>query len=622
MRRRSTVLLVAMVMVGLLGTTLAVAGLRRGDHARTAQALAEQRRTVEQIVSAEIRRYGFALSDVAVAMGAQADLHAFDFTTVTAPITRSRLPGATGISYVVPARTDQVPAVQAWWHSHGAPGLRLQPVSGHAEHFLVVMSRPLDSATGAPGRDLAPATAATDALTLARTSRQVAASRPYRFLRDADLPPDQQQLSTLLAAPVYSTSLQAGDRGTLRGWIVLGLRGGDFLRDSIGVVARDTVAVSLHDTTTDGEQIVLAAWTPTGATIEAATTASMPIAAPQRTWQLQITASNQLLPDAGLHLQTTGWIIGLLLTALLAGLTATVTTSRDRAVRRVAAATAALRDDIAHRELVEEQLRRREQELVGFAGVVAHDLRSPLARISGYADLLEEEAGPQVSADHDRYLQRLRTGTAQMSTLLDDLLDYATADNRPLTRLPVDLNAMVADIITERTTIPDGTGQPPVLIVGPLPAVSGDPSLLRQVLDNLIGNAIKYTHHGRTPHIEISAQQHPGTWRIDVCDHGIGIPEPQRATIFTPFTRAPGSEGYPGTGLGLAIVHRIIERHHGSITVTANTPHGSRFTITLPDLLTTTASRTPAVSAKLLAVDGALLSDGSGAATATGASAA
>jgi signal transduction histidine kinase len=167
--------------------------------------------------------------------------------------------------------------------------------------------------------------------------------------------------------------------------------------------------------------------------------------------------------------------------------------------------------------------------------------------------------------------------------MLDDLLDYATADNRPLTTEAVDLSGMVTDIITERTLTWTGE-QRPVIIAGPLPTVAGDPTLLRQVFDNLIGNAIKYTHHGRTPHVEITAEQNPleDVWRIEVSDHGIGIPAEQRGTVFTAFTRASGSEGYPGTGLGLAIVHRIIERHHGHIGVTGNDHGGSLFWIVLP----------------------------------------
>jgi len=342
------------------------------------------------------------------------------------------------------------------------------------------------------------------------------------------------------------------------------------------------VAVTLRDTTSDGEQIVLASWEPPGAVVDVSSTRRMAIDAQQRVWQLQVAATNRLLPDSGLHLVAAAWTTGAVITMLLALLTATLASSRDRAVRRVEQATAALRDDIARREQVEERLRRREDELVGFAGVVAHDLRGPLARISAYTDFLREEAAPGMSGEHRGFLERLRSGATRMQSLLDDLLDYATADNRPLKISPVDLSILIADVIAERNGT--ATEHPPILDVGHLPTVDGDPVLLRQVLENLIGNAVKYTRYGDAPHIEITAEPEPDStmWRIEIHDHGIGIPAEQRDSIFTAFTRATGSEGYPGTGLGLAIVHRIIERHSGHIGVTGNEHGGSVFWVLLP----------------------------------------
>jgi signal transduction histidine kinase len=179
---------------------------------------------------------------------------------------------------------------------------------------------------------------------------------------------------------------------------------------------------------------------------------------------------------------------------------------------------------------------------------------------------------------HQDFLERLYAGAQRMQVLIDDLLDYATADNRVLNTAAVDLDDLAHDVLRERLT---GSGQPAV-IVDPLPTVDGDPTLLRQVLDNLIGNALKYTRYGREPYVHLGCRPADGGWRIEVTDHGIGIPDDQRDSVFTAFTRAGGSEGYPGTGLGLAIVHRIIERHGGTVGVDANPGGGSRFWFTLP----------------------------------------
>jgi signal transduction histidine kinase len=419
---------------------------------------------------------------------------------------------------------------------------------------------------------------ATDAMTAAQDGHAVAISRAYRLLRDASLPTVQQQLSFVLAAPVYATSPNAPDSGRFRGWLLMGLRGGDFLHEVIGTVARDTVDVALYDPSF-GLTTPVATWRPAAATDTGLPAREVTVSVPQRSWELTVQPTVHLVPGSARNLDRIAWLVGLVITALLAALIRTVSTSRDRALRRVDEATVALRDDIHRREEVEHQLRQRESELVGFAGVIAHDLRSPLARITGYADFLREEAAPRLEPVHRDFLDRLYGGAERMRSLIDDLLDYATADNRDLATTSVDLRELVDDVLAERV----GDSVEPTVVIDRLPAVEGDPTLLRQVLDNLIGNALKYTKYGDDPYVRIAGvDRGTGEWRIDVVDHGIGIPEEQRETVFGAFNRADGSAGYPGTGLGLAIVQRIVERHGGTVGVAENPGGGSRFWFTVP----------------------------------------
>jgi signal transduction histidine kinase len=360
----------------------------------------------------------------------------------------------------------------------------------------------------------------------------------------------------------------------------MSLRGDDFLQDAIGRIAGDSLAVALADSST-GVVTTIGRRLP-GAGIDGSRSArTVPVPVPQRTWQVTVAPTDLALSGADLHLDLVAALAGALITALLAATAGTVITSRDRALRRVDTATAALRDDISRREAVEQQLRRREEELVGFAGVVAHDLRSPLARITGYADFLREEAASRLAPVHRDFLERLYGGAQRMQALIDDLLNYATADNQALLRTRVDLNRLVAEVIRERVSATDA-GRP-AITVWSLPTVDGDPVLLRQVVDNIIGNALKYAPAGQDPAIEITGTpRDDGGWRIEIADRGIGIPADQRSAVFTPFTRADGSQHYHGTGLGLAIVHRIVERHGGEVGVEANPGGGSRFWFTLP----------------------------------------
>ena len=569
------------VVLGMIGTLLAVLALRRTAEARLDQALDQRTTMVAATLAAEIRRYTTSLLDLAAAVGSQSRLVAREFEAITAATDQQRLPGATGVALVVPATGAQVSRVQADWRRAGSPQLRLRPAPGHAsEHLFVVLNRSFDGTGSAPGQDLAAAPEPAAALVRARAGHQVAVSAGYRLLRDAAVPAEEHQLGFVLAAPVYSTSPAASDAGQFRGWMLMVLRGGDFLQDAIGRIAGESVAVTLMDTSA-GVATPIGRRLPVTQIDRSRPPLTVRVPVPQRSWQITVAPTDRVLTGTDLPLDVVAALIGTLITGLLAALTGTVVTSRNRALRRVDAATAALRDDISRREAVEQQLRRREEELVGFAGVVAHDLRSPLARITGYADFLREEAAPRLEPVHRDFLNRLYGGAQRMQSLIDDLLDYATAENRTLLRTRVDLNRLVAEVIRDRVS---GTGeQQPAIVLWRLPTVDGDPVLLRQVVDNLIGNALKYTPAGQDPNIEITGTpQDDGGWRIEIADRGIGIPAAQRTTVFTPFTRADGSQSYHGTGLGLAIVHRIVERHGGEVGVEGNPGGGSRFWFTVP----------------------------------------
>lgn len=237
-------------------------------------------------------------------------------------------------------------------------------------------------------------------------------------------------------------------------------------------------------------------------------------------------------------------------------------------------------------------LREREADLAAFAGVVAHDLNSPLAAIDGFSELLQDELAdvvPDGSANEcHAHLGRIRRTVDRMRQLIEDLLAYAAAGDANLRLATVDLRAVVDDVVTARMeAVPAqarDTATPPDVYVGPLPAVHADPGMLRQLFDNLVGNALKYTPPGQPARIDITAQPDadPTRVRIEVADRGIGIPEGQHHAIFAGFHRAHHDAGYAGTGLGLAICVRVVERHGGTIGVLDNPGGGARFCFTLP----------------------------------------
>lgn len=217
-------------------------------------------------------------------------------------------------------------------------------------------------------------------------------------------------------------------------------------------------------------------------------------------------------------------------------------------------------------------------ELLAFAGVVAHDLRNPLAAVEGWTDLIQEHL------DHDeleldlarQFVSRVQSSSARMRELIDGLLAHAQSRDRELKLVALDLEAVVADVIRSR----GAAGE-----VGwdPLPAVRADPVLARQLLDNLVGNALKYVAPGVRPAVRISARLDGADQvAVAVADNGIGLPPGEHEKVFGEFHRAHHRE-YDGSGLGLAICRRIVARHGGTIRAFDNpTGQGTVFEFTLP----------------------------------------
>ncbi|WP_457111581.1 ATP-binding protein [Marmoricola sp. URHA0025 HA25] len=224
--------------------------------------------------------------------------------------------------------------------------------------------------------------------------------------------------------------------------------------------------------------------------------------------------------------------------------------------------------------------RQHRDGLASFAGVVAHDLYNPLTLVSGWAEALEQELtggslSPSVGLP---MVNRLRDATDRMREIIGDLLDYTVARDQSLRPAWVDLTAELRALALLRI---DGPGNP-LITVGPDLELWADVGLVRQLFDNLLGNAVKYVAPATRPRVDIRGRR-DGAWlEVRVSDNGIGIPEEEREQVFETFHRAH-RQGYQGTGLGLAICRRIAERHGGSIVAEAG-PRGvgSTFVVRLP----------------------------------------
>ncbi len=232
--------------------------------------------------------------------------------------------------------------------------------------------------------------------------------------------------------------------------------------------------------------------------------------------------------------------------------------------------------------------RQRRDELVAFAGVVAHDLRSPLTAVDGYLALVRatvrtaaDEGRPEHVAQLEEYVDRAAGAAGRMHLLIQGLLDYVTARDAALDRTPVDLGRLVGEVVETYQEEPGTTGTTFTVDVSAGATVMVDQERLRQVIDNLVGNAVKYADPDRGSQVDVVARARGDQLVVEVSDRGLGIPAAELPHVFEPFRRAHGG-GVSGSGLGLAICHSVVTRHGGTIAARRRPGGGTTVVLTLP----------------------------------------
>lgn len=689
----------AVLIAGLAATALIVVALRDNQRDNAEQVMDQRTAVALAAVQTETERYRALLEATAAGISTDDSFTWDDFDVATAPLATAGLAGAVSVAYVIPSRTEQIAATQSLWRSRGAEGLTLRPTGPAGTHYFSIFTRMLNQ-VGEPldGADARGSPEASAALAYAQQIGQPTVSDTYVLLRDRDLPAAQQQHSFVFVAPIWTRA----PIPVFRGWLVLGMRGQDFLSGVLRTVSQGQLDGRLLATTTGGARSTVADYTVPG---HPSLSRHNDFTVADQEWTLLTRADPSRLPGAHSMLPPIVLIGCLAITLMLAGLVRVLATGRSRAVARVHDATRELRaaeaesrrqagllraimDSIGdgvgvvdehgafllHNPAAKEllgidldnddpdawqehyglfrpdgrtpfpldelplmralaghssngvemivrnpqrpdgllisvdgqplgdragqpgavavfhditSLRRYENDLAIFAGVVAHDLKTPLAVIRGHCEAADDELSHIDQAGTIREtLGRVVRAVDRMAALIDTLLSYATARDAPLKVVPVELAPLVEEVVHDRVSYLPADRQPDVY-VGPMPSVGADPAMLRHVLDNLIGNALKYVRPGATARVDITASPEPGGGvRIEVADRGIGIPEADKPEVFETFHRSTAAAGYAGTGLGLAICKRIVERHGGAIGVADNPGGGTRFFFTLPAALT------------------------------------
>ncbi len=232
------------------------------------------------------------------------------------------------------------------------------------------------------------------------------------------------------------------------------------------------------------------------------------------------------------------------------------------------------------------ELERSNRELQDFAYIASHDLQEPLRKIRAFGDRLQSRYHEQLDEHGRDYLERMQRAVTRMQTLIQDLLTYSRVTTKAQPFMPVELNVVVREVLSDlETRLEEVGGQ--VEVVN-LPTIEADRTQMQQLFQNLISNALKFHKAGQAPLVTIAAEMLPepthGTQfcQITVQDNGIGFDEKYLERIFGVFQRLHGRVSYEGSGIGLAICRKIVERHGGRLTARSKVGEGATFIVILP----------------------------------------
>lgn len=507
-----------------------------------------------------------------------------------------RGPGLQALSWSPLIGESERGAFEASMRAQGYAGYRIgeldalgRRIDAGSRRFYapVAYIEPLASNRPAIGFDLASESRRAAMLTRARTTGKPAASAPIRLLQE---PSDRFGL--LIAMPVFGTPAAGGDG--LRGYTAAVLRVPDLMQEALRRIEAQGVIVRLSDRGDGGESTLIygdPAYDPKPASLQR--TLSLNVAG--RTWTIELSLPAQFFVT---HRSLQAWTLlaaGMLFTGLLGVFLLVVIGRTARIEELVAERTVELtlaNDNLAieaqRSARFEAEARRQADrlaesnaELERFAYIASHDLQAPLRSVASFTGLVERRYRGKLDSDADEFLDAIRDSVKEMRTLIDDLLQLSRVTGEHADTGIVDLREVFT--WAQRQCAADIAATGTEIRCGELPTVPGDVRLLRQLFQNLLGNAVRFHAPGAAPQIDVAAEREGREWRIAITDNGIGIPENGRDDIFLMFKRLHTSEQYPGTGMGLAICRKVVQIHGGRIWAEAGPDgRGTRFVFTLP----------------------------------------
>jgi signal transduction histidine kinase len=576
----------AVLVVALLLTSLASYYVRQDVEARERERFEEIVGSTERAVDRRMQTYVDAMLDGRGLFAASESVTREEWSEyVAGSDLERRYPGIQAIAYA-----EQVPLQEREAHvrrvrGEGFSAYDLRPSGERYEYFPLVYVEPFEGVNRSLlGYDFYSDRVNRDAMEQARDTGLPRASGKVNL----EGPGLSRQTVFLVYTPVYrdgaSPVTPDERREALQGYIVSVFRTGDLLQGIFGEQpdpevdfevfdgAEFTRANMLHDD--DG--VLHAGDVSHSAHFSEIVT--MEVAG--RIWSLYFSTLPGFEPRWRSNLPLFVLLSGLAISLMLFGVTWMLVESRIRAERvglQLEETNRELENTNRNLEEANRELEGANRELETFSYSVSHDLRAPLRSIEGFSQILLEDYAPQLGEEARGYLGRVRAASRRMALLIDDLLDLSGVTRSALRRQTVDLSAVAREVAAELQK--SRPGREVRFVIADGLTANGDPRLLRIALENLLGNAFKFTE--KQPHatVEFGADDDRPTYYVR--DNGVGFDMAYATKLFGAFQRLHGTENFEGTGIGLATVQRIVQRHGGRVWAEGEVGKGATFFFTL-----------------------------------------